>query len=96
MTEEEMRGRLVLGLCNLPPRAMRGVTSTGMLLCASNEEHTRRAESFLKKFTMFSKTTTLFRVRKLALRKANRDIPAVRHDAIDDGSTSIATEIFLK
>lgn len=50
VTEEEMRARLVVGLCNLPPRVMRGVTSTGMLLCASNEDHTRRAEGFLKKF----------------------------------------------
>lgn len=42
VTEEEMHGRMVLGLCNLPPRAMRGVTSTGMLLCASNDDHTRQ------------------------------------------------------
>lgn len=26
-------------LCNLKPRKMRGVTSNGMLLCASNEAH---------------------------------------------------------
>lgn len=45
VTEEELRGRLVVGLCNLPPRAMRGVESSGMLLCASDEEHTRRAAS---------------------------------------------------
>lgn len=38
-----MRGRMVLGLCNLPPRAMRGVLSAGMLLCASNDDHTRSA-----------------------------------------------------
>lgn len=38
--EEEMRGRMVLGLCNLPARAMRGVASAGMLLCASNDDHT--------------------------------------------------------
>ncbi|CAM9621584.1 unnamed protein product [Ectocarpus fasciculatus] len=37
--EDEMRGRMVVGLCNLPPRAMRGVTSSGMLLCASNDDH---------------------------------------------------------
>lgn len=42
VSEEDMKGRLVVGLCNLPPRAMRGVLSAGMLLCASNEEHTRR------------------------------------------------------
>ncbi|CAN0063682.1 unnamed protein product, partial [Laminaria digitata] len=41
VAEEEMRGRMVLGLCNLPPRAMRGVLSAGMLLCASNGDHTR-------------------------------------------------------
>eukprot|EP00904_Undaria_pinnatifida_P006920 jgi/Undpi1/3358/HiC_scaffold_15.g06731.m1 len=41
VTEDEMRGRMVLGLCNLPPRAMRGVLSAGMLLCASNDDHTR-------------------------------------------------------
>lgn len=40
VSEEEMRGRLVVGLCNLPPRAMRGVNSAGMLLCASNDDHT--------------------------------------------------------
>ncbi|CAM9941092.1 unnamed protein product [Pylaiella littoralis] len=40
VSEEEMRGRMVLGLCNLPPRAMRGITSAGMLLCASNDDHT--------------------------------------------------------
>ncbi len=37
---EELTGRRVLVLCNLKPRAMRGVESRGMLLCASNEEHT--------------------------------------------------------
>ncbi|CBJ29292.1 similar to Tyrosyl-tRNA synthetase, cytoplasmic (Tyrosyl--tRNA ligase) (TyrRS) [Ectocarpus siliculosus] len=37
--ENEMRGRMVVGLCNLPSRAMRGVTSSGMLLCASNDDH---------------------------------------------------------
>ena len=40
-----MKGKLVVGLCNLPPRAMRGVTSAGMLLCASNEDHTRQAQT---------------------------------------------------
>ncbi len=35
-----MQGRAVVVLCNLKPRAMRGVTSHGMLLCASNDEHT--------------------------------------------------------
>ena len=37
---ESMIGRSVIVLCNLKPRAMRGVTSQGMLLCASNEDHT--------------------------------------------------------
>lgn len=37
---EEMIGRNVVVLCNLKPRTMRGVTSHGMLLCASNEGHT--------------------------------------------------------
>lgn len=39
-SEDELRGRSVVVLCNLKPRAMRGVTSHGMLLCASNEDHT--------------------------------------------------------
>ena len=38
---EEMVGRNVVVLCNLKPRSMRGVTSQGMLLCASNEDHTK-------------------------------------------------------
>lgn len=38
---EDMLGRDVIVLCNLKPRAMRGVTSQGMLLCASNEDRTR-------------------------------------------------------
>lgn len=37
---EKMVGRSVVVLCNMKPRAMRGVTSQGMLLCASNEDHT--------------------------------------------------------
>jgi methionine--tRNA ligase beta chain len=37
---EELVGRSVVVLCNLKPRAMRGVTSYGMLLCASNADHT--------------------------------------------------------
>lgn len=39
-TVEQLKGRDVIVLCNLKPRAMRGVTSHGMLLCASNEDHT--------------------------------------------------------
>lgn len=38
-TEEDLLNRDVIVLANLKPRAMRGVTSHGMLLCASNEDH---------------------------------------------------------
>lgn len=41
LTLDEMTGKDVLVLCNLKPRAMRGVTSFGMLLCVSNEDHTQ-------------------------------------------------------
>lgn len=34
-------GRRVVVLCNLKPRALRGVKSHGMLLCASDAEHTK-------------------------------------------------------
>lgn len=37
---DELKGRRVIVLCNLKPRAMRGVTSHGMLLCASDADHT--------------------------------------------------------
>lgn len=37
---EAMLGRPVVVLCNLKPRNMRGIKSNGMLLAASNEEHT--------------------------------------------------------
>jgi methionine--tRNA ligase beta chain len=37
---EDLRGRRVVVLCNLKPRPLRGVMSQGMLLCASNAEHT--------------------------------------------------------
>lgn len=36
---DAMLGRSVVVLCNLKPRAMRGITSHGMLLCASNDDH---------------------------------------------------------
>ena len=36
---EAMEGARVTVLCNLKPRKMRGVTSQGMLLCASNDAH---------------------------------------------------------
>lgn len=37
---EDLQGRPVLVLANLKPRNMRGIKSNGMLLCASNAEHT--------------------------------------------------------
>ncbi len=37
---EDMQQRPVLVLCNLKPRNMRGIKSFGMVLAASNEEHT--------------------------------------------------------
>lgn len=36
---DELVGRRVLVAANLKPRAMRGVMSEGMLLCASNDDH---------------------------------------------------------
>lgn len=39
-TLEEMEGRLVLVLCNLKQRNLGGVPSHGMVLCASNADHT--------------------------------------------------------
>lgn len=38
---EELDGRRVVVLCNLKPRAMRGVTSHGMLMCAGNDDHSK-------------------------------------------------------
>lgn len=38
--KEEMQGRVVLVLCNLKKRNLVGVPSHGMVLCASNQEHT--------------------------------------------------------
>jgi len=35
---EEMQGRLVVILCNLKPAKMRGITSEGMVMCASTPE----------------------------------------------------------
>ena len=37
---QSMAGRSVVVVCNLKPRNMRGVTSAGMILCASNADHT--------------------------------------------------------
>ncbi|PRW39127.1 methionyl-tRNA synthetase [Chlorella sorokiniana] len=38
---DKMQGRRVLVVCNLKPAKMRDVMSYGMVLCASNEEHTQ-------------------------------------------------------
>lgn len=40
MNTEDMEGRKVLVLCNLKARKMVGFPSHGMVLCASNEDHT--------------------------------------------------------
>jgi len=40
MSAEDMEGRLVLVLCNLKERKLAGFPSHGMVLCASNEDHT--------------------------------------------------------
>jgi len=40
LKEEDMQDRLVLVLCNLKARKMVGIPSHGMVLCASNEDHT--------------------------------------------------------
>ena len=41
LTIEEMEGALVAVVCNLKPAKMRGIQSFGMVLCGSNEEHTK-------------------------------------------------------
>ncbi|GAM25426.1 hypothetical protein SAMD00019534_086010 [Acytostelium subglobosum LB1] len=38
---EEMKDRVVLVLCNLKPRNLKGVKSEGMVLCAGNADHTQ-------------------------------------------------------
>lgn len=40
MSAEDMDGRMVLVLCNLKERKLAGFPSHGMVLCASNENHT--------------------------------------------------------
>ena len=35
---EEMQDRVAIFMCNLKPAKMRGVTSEGMLMCASTSE----------------------------------------------------------
>ena len=37
---DDMQGRMVAVVCNLKPVKMRGIMSSGMVLCGSNEEHT--------------------------------------------------------
>ena len=39
-TAEQLLNSNVVVLCNLKPRPLKGITSYGMLLCASNKEHT--------------------------------------------------------
>jgi len=40
LSEEDLNGRMVLVLCNLKARKLAGFSSHGMVLCASNEDHT--------------------------------------------------------
>lgn len=39
--KEDLLNRDVIVLCNLKPRALKGITSAGMLLCASNKEDSK-------------------------------------------------------
>lgn len=41
LTEEQLLNRMVIVLCNLKPRAFKGVMSHGMIMCTSNESHTK-------------------------------------------------------
>ena len=38
---ESLLHQQVIVLCNLKPRALKGITSYGMLLCSSNSDHTK-------------------------------------------------------
>lgn len=38
---EEMQDRIAIFMCNLKPAKMRGITSEGMLMCASTPEKVR-------------------------------------------------------
>lgn len=40
-TVEQLLNTNVIVLCNLKPRALKGITSAGMLLCSSNADHTK-------------------------------------------------------
>lgn len=44
---ESLLNKNVVVLCNLKPRALKGVTSFGMLLCATNDDHSKVFTSFL-------------------------------------------------
>lgn len=44
-SKEYLLGRKVTVLCNLKPRALRGIKSHGMLLCASDKNHTKVSHS---------------------------------------------------
>lgn len=41
VSEEDMKGRMVAVVCNLKPAKMRDIVSYGMVLCASNADHTQ-------------------------------------------------------
>ena len=38
---EDFEGKQVVVVCNLKPRKLRGILSSGMVLCASNEDHSK-------------------------------------------------------
>ena len=38
---DSLLNRNVVVLCNLKPRALKGIMSFGMLLCCSNQDHTK-------------------------------------------------------
>lgn len=40
-TEAQLLNTEVIVLCNLKPRALKGITSAGMLLCSSSEDHSK-------------------------------------------------------
>eukprot|EP00602_Paraphysomonas_sp_CaronLab_P013851 CAMPEP_0185043994 /NCGR_PEP_ID=MMETSP1103-20130426/43209_1 /TAXON_ID=36769 /ORGANISM="Paraphysomonas bandaiensis, Strain Caron Lab Isolate" /LENGTH=157 /DNA_ID=CAMNT_0027584223 /DNA_START=409 /DNA_END=879 /DNA_ORIENTATION=- len=40
-SKEQLLNRLVVVVCNLKPRKLKGVLSQGMLLCASDQDHTK-------------------------------------------------------
>lgn len=42
---ETLQNKAVVVLCNLKPRPLKGITSFGMLLCASNADHTQVIDS---------------------------------------------------